>query len=103
LKEYDQAEQNYVEATILLPSSSRVWEELGDFYYERGQFGQALEIFGKVSQGVAKGYAPIHEKLGRIYERLNDPSRARIEYQDYLKCAPAADDADEVRRRLSRL
>jgi tetratricopeptide (TPR) repeat protein len=103
LKQYDLAEQNLVEATVLLPSSNSSWEALGDFYYERGQFAQALEIFRRVSQGVAKGYAPIYEKLGRTYERLNDPARARIEYLDYLRFAPSAANADEVRRRLSHL
>jgi tetratricopeptide (TPR) repeat protein len=103
LKMKDLAEQNFLEAANLLPSSNRVWEELGEFYYEQGRPGEALEIFRKASQGLSRAYAPIHLELGRTYERLNDLDKARIEYQDYLRFAPAADDAEEVRRRLSRL
>src|SRR5262249_51230109 len=103
LKQFDQAEQNLLEATNLLPDSSGVLERLGDFYFDRGQWAQALEIFHRVSQGVTRGYAPIHLKLAQTYERLNDSVNARIEYQAYLRVAPAAEDVDEVRRRLSRL
>jgi tetratricopeptide (TPR) repeat protein len=103
LKENDLAEQSFVEATELLPSSNRVWQETGEFYYEQGHYDQALEIFRKTSEGLPRGYAPIHFDLGRTYERLNDRANARLEYEDYLRLAPAADNVEEIKRHLSRL
>ncbi len=103
LKETDLAEQNFVEATHLLPDSTRIWEEFGEFNYAQGRYEEALEIFRKASQGLSRGYATIHLDLGRTYERLNDPANARTEYEHYLRLAPAADDAEEVRRRLGKL
>jgi Flp pilus assembly protein TadD len=48
-------------------------------------------------------FAPIHLKLGRIYDRLGRTDQARVAYEKYLELAPNAEDYSEVARRISQL
>ncbi|HEY3139209.1 MAG TPA: tetratricopeptide repeat protein, partial [Blastocatellia bacterium] len=86
---YDLAEE-YLRREVELTPYTNSWLELGDFYFDRGRYQEALEMFEQVAAHVNRRFAPIHLKLARTQDRLGLPELARNEYQQYLELAPAA-------------
>ncbi len=101
--DFDRAEENLRQSVEMLPYA-KSWLDLGQFYFDRGRYDQALDLFENVLHQAPTRYAPIHLKLARTYDRLNQPESARAEYEKYLSLSgPNAKDRDEVFRRLSQL
>jgi Tfp pilus assembly protein PilF len=101
-KDYKQAEENLQQATELTPYP-KTWNELGEFYLQRGSNEKALAMFAKAAAEVNPSYAPIHLNLARAYDRLGQSERAKDEYGIYIKFAPYSKDRDEAMQRLIQL
>ena len=76
---------------------------LGDFYFDKGRYAEALEQYELARSGTSPKFALLHLKLGRTYDRLGQNDRARQEYNQYLDLAPNGKDRAEVFRRLRQL
>jgi tetratricopeptide (TPR) repeat protein len=76
------------------------WYNVGQFYLDQGDYTAARDLFEKVLANVPKRSAAIHLKLGVVYEKLGDVSRARSEYQLYVDLSPDGTERREIARRL---
>ena len=101
-KEFELAEGFLRRAVETMPSPQN-WVTLGDYYFDRGRYAEALEMYELTEADTSKNYAPLRLKLGRTYDRLGQTQRARDEYNKYLDLAPNAKDRSEIFRRLSQL
>jgi Tfp pilus assembly protein PilF len=101
-KKFDLAESYLKQSVEVLPYPKN-WSALGDYYFDRGRYEEALEMYELTQSRTSPRYAPLHLKLGRTYDRLGQAERARDEYNKYLDLAPNAKDRNEVFRRLSQL
>lgn len=101
-KNADLAERNLKQAVDVLPYP-RNWFTLGNFYFDKGRYAEALDMYELTQSGTSPRYALLHLKLGRTYDRLGQVERARDEYNRYLDLAPNATDRSDVFRRLSQL
>lgn len=101
-KNFDLAESYLRQSVEVLPYPKN-WSALGDYYFDRGRYEEALEMYELTQSRTSPRYAALHLKLGRTYDRLGQTDRARVEYNKYLDLAPNAKDRNEVFRRLSQL
>jgi tetratricopeptide (TPR) repeat protein len=101
-KKPDLAESCLKQAVELLPYPQN-WLALGNFYFDKTRYEEALVMYELTQSGTSAKYAPLHLKLGRTYDRLGQIERARAEYNKYLDLAPDAKDRSDVFRRLSQL
>jgi tetratricopeptide (TPR) repeat protein len=101
-KNADRAEGYLKQAVDVLPYP-RNWFTLGNFYFDKGRYAEALDMYELTQSGTSPKYALLHLKLGRTYDRLGQVERARDEYNKYLDLAPNANDRSDVFRRLSQL
>lgn len=99
----ERAEEN-LRLSIEFSPDPKTRLELGQFYFDRGRYAEALDLFKTVLSQAPSRYALIHLKLARTYDRLNQPDSARVEYEKYLNLSsPNAKDRAEVLRRLLQL
>jgi hypothetical protein len=49
------------------------------------------------------GYAPTYRVLGKVYKKVGDRASAKASFQRYLKLAPGASDADQIKKELDEL
>ena len=101
-KKPDLAENCLKQAVELLPYPKN-WMALGNFYFDKARYEEALVMYELTQSGTSAKYAPLHLRLGRTYDRLGQVERARAEYNKYLDLAPNAKDRSEVFRRLRQL
>lgn len=99
---FDAAEYNLRKSVEILPYV-KSWYALGNFYFARGRYEEALEMYELALSVAPPGFAPLRLKLARTYDRLNHIERARDEYLKYLDLAPRADDRPEVWQRVQQL
>ena len=99
-KMFDRAEQSFLRSIELSPRAVG-WYYAGQFYLEQGRLDDALRMFERTLKEVPGWFAPVHLKLGIVYEGLGDPSRAQNEYSEYLRLAPDAPDRDDVKNHLN--
>lgn len=57
----------------------------------------------KQAKAAKPGYAPTYRVLGKVYKKLGDTASAKAAYQRYLKLAPTAPDAAQIRKELEEL
>lgn len=62
----------------------------------------ALALLSK-AKAAKPGYAPTYRVLGKVHEKLGDRAAAKAAFQRYLKLAPNASDAEQIRKDLARL
>jgi tetratricopeptide (TPR) repeat protein len=98
-KDFDLAEENLRRA-VELGSSAPNFYDLAGFYFDRGRYDEAREMYEEASHHASR-FGLIHLKLGRTYDRLGQFENARPEYQMYLELTPYAKDRGEVVRRLA--
>lgn len=102
-KDFDKAEASLKRSIEIWPRPTG-WYYAGQFYAERGRYQEAREMFELTRNNVPAKFAPIHFRLGQVYEKLNQKSQARISYEKYLQFAsPVSRDRDEALRRLREL
>jgi hypothetical protein len=70
--------------------------------YARGDTSGALATFRTLLSS-NPSFAPAWRGLGLVYEKLGNTAQARSSLQRYLKLAPNASDADQIRARLEHL
>ena len=99
-KMFDRAEQSLLRSIEVSPRAV-AWYYTGQFYLEQGRLDDALAMYQRTLKEVPAWFAPVHLKLGIVYENLGDSSRAQSEYSEYLLLAPGAPDRDEVRNHLN--
>jgi tetratricopeptide (TPR) repeat protein len=75
---------------------------VGDFYFKKGSFAAAKGRY-KDATLYDPGSAEAFEKLGEASEKLHDYATARDSYTKYLEMAPAAKDAEAVKKRMEKL
>jgi len=96
------AERNLLRSLEIWPRPVG-WYNVAQFYVDQGNYGAARDLFEKVLANVPKRSAAIHLKLGVVYEKLGDTSRARSEYQLYVDLSPDGTERREIARRLATL
>jgi tetratricopeptide (TPR) repeat protein len=101
-KDFELAESFLRRAVEVMPYPLN-WFALGNYYFDRGRYAEALEMYELTEAATSKKYAPLRLKLARTYDRLGQTQRARDEYNKYLDLAPNAKDRSEIFRRLSQL
>jgi len=66
--------------------------EIGNVYLHKGNLKGALSRFQEAVED-NPNYAPAYLGLGKVYERMNEQSKALASYQRYLDELPSAKDA----------
>jgi tetratricopeptide (TPR) repeat protein len=80
------------------------WYNAGEFYLEQGRYEEARTMFEAARDQLPGNYAPIHLRLGRVYELLGDAPQARASYHMFLRLAPPdAPDRSQVMQHLQAL
>jgi eukaryotic-like serine/threonine-protein kinase len=64
---------------------------------------QGALVLLKQAKAAKPGYAPTYRVLGKVYKKLGDNGSAKAAYQRYLKLAPNAPDAEQIRTELAAL
>ena len=68
----------------------------------RGEIGAAIAMLQRARQSDAR-YAPTYRSLGLAYTRARHFDESRAAYEQYLRLAPGASDADQIRARIRAL
>jgi len=76
--------------------------EVGKYYEKRDKFDAAIDRYKEAAELVPT-YALPHKLMGEAYERKHFLPEALSAYEKYLKVAPTAGDAEDVRKRVARL
>ena len=74
----------------------------GDNALEKGRADEAIEQF-RIALANDPELAEAHRGLGMAYALRNQDREARQEYERYLALAPAAEDAEDIRRAIAEL
>jgi tetratricopeptide (TPR) repeat protein len=90
-----------------MPNSPGAADTLGWVYYQKGDYGPAINTLQDALKLAAKFNAPdnpgIHYHLGMAYAKTNQPVLARQQLQQVLKINPNFSQADEVKKQLALL
>ncbi len=81
------AEYNFLKAANV-GNNIHAWDELGQFYYNQGRFADSLNCFKEAQLHAPPKSGYLHIKLGQAYEKLNQLSQARQEYEMYIRLVP---------------
>jgi tetratricopeptide (TPR) repeat protein len=87
---YDDAIQHFRNALQANPGSDEVIFNIADAYFRKGQYAEALDAAGQVSEQGRKDNAYL-ALLGDIYAHLGDTTRATQVYEDALTRNPDND------------
>jgi tetratricopeptide (TPR) repeat protein len=87
---YDDAIQHFRDALQANPGSDEVIFNLADAYFRKGQYAEALDAAGQVSEQGRKD-DPYLALLGDIYAHLGDAARAEAIYRDAITRNPDND------------
>jgi protein O-mannosyl-transferase len=102
-KNYDLAEKTLQESNALWTRTIGYYY-LGQYYFARGRYEEALALYQTVVSRLPRNYAPIHLAIGSTYERLGQVSNAVAAYNKYLETAPeSAPDRDQVTTRIKQI
>jgi tetratricopeptide (TPR) repeat protein len=94
----DEQFKDYLQPILDL-NGQTAWEQLGFYWIEIKQFYQAEELYKTLlslnSMNDPKQFALLHEQLGILYQKKNDPINALLYYKkslkDYLTFLPQTD------------
>jgi len=67
-----------------------------------GDTKHALALL-KQAKAAKPGYAPTYRVLGKVYKKVGDNTSAKASFQRYLKLAPTAPDAEQIRKEMEEL
>jgi len=96
-------EEKVLRSIEILPRAV-AWYYAGQFYSDQARFDEARAMYELTLQHVPRWFAPIHLRLGLIYEALEDMTRAEAEFEKYLELAPPeAPERESVRKHLTSL
>ena len=86
LGQKDKAEAQYKRNIGRFPSDYRNYEALADYYVSTKRYSETIKLLYKVAP-LAAAPAKISKPLAISYENVNNPSKAAIAYERYLKKA----------------
>lgn len=101
-KRYPEAETTLLDG---LKRDEKNWHghfTLARLYWDQGDMLKAGPAIGHTLQ-LKPDFAEAHLLAGNILLRLNQPQRARVEYEEYLRLAPRGEYADQARALLLKL
>lgn len=101
-KRYEEAERNLVAGLQLDEKSWHGHFTLARLYWEKGEVMKAAPEVGHTLK-LKPDFAEAHVLAGNILLRLNQPQRAQIEYEEYLRLAPKGEYANEARELIDKL
>jgi tetratricopeptide (TPR) repeat protein len=101
-KRYPEAEQNLVAGLKLDEKNWHGHFTLARLCWDKGDVLKAGISAGHTLQ-LKPDFAEAHLLAGNILLRLNQPQRARLEYEEYLRLAPKGEYAAEARELLLKL
>jgi len=100
-KMFELGEENLLRSIEISPRAV-AWYYTGQFYSDQGRFEEARDMYERTLAHVPRWFAPIHLRLGLIYEALGNTSRAEAEFERYLVLAPPeAPDRESVSKHLT--
>jgi tetratricopeptide (TPR) repeat protein len=98
----DEAIAGYRSAQALFPDDYATAFNLAMTLHHKGDEASAIEQYQKAI-ALQPEDASFRKALGISYEQLRRGPEAAAAYQEYLRLAPSAPDADKVRARIARL
>jgi Tfp pilus assembly protein PilF len=101
-RDYSQAETALLRGLELKPEAFAGHYELAKTYWELGRWREAAPHVRKAVAGMPDVASP-HVLLGNILLRENNPQRALIEYQEYLRLDPNGLMAQGVRQMIEKI
>lgn len=102
LNRWDEAIASYREAQRLFPNDYATAFNLGQALHRKGDEAGAVTEYRKAI-ALDPNDPTFRMALGTSLERLQQPREAAAAYGDYLRLAPAAPDAPQVRERIAQL
>lgn len=100
---YDRARTYYYQAIKVKPDYYQAYHNLAITFMKQGNFEAARKWF-EATLKIKPDYAKAHRNYGLLLEEnLNDPKGAIRHYRQYLRLAPDAPDAGEVRNWIEAL
>lgn len=75
-KNYEKAQQIYLQYVQYVPNDMRVWYNLGETLYCMGDLKQALACFERITAGTRKQFPGYHLRVAACHDRLGDPQTA---------------------------
>jgi len=85
-----------------LPDVPNSVDTLGWAYFHNGAYSVAVDLLEKAVKGSPTN-ATYRFHLGATYQKLNDPARARTEFQKSIYLDPNAPSAEKASRALREL
>ena len=101
-KRFDDAERTLLDGLKVDQNNWHGQFTLGRLYWEKGDVMRAAPAIGHTLQ-LKPDFAEGHLMAGNILLRLNQPSRALLEFQEYLRLAPKGEYAAETRGLVEKL
>ena len=101
-KRFDDAERRLVNGLKIDEKNWHGYFTLARVYWEEGDVVKAAPAIGHTLQ-LKADFAEGHLVAGNILLRLNQPERALIEYEEYLRLAPKGEYSTEVRALIDKL
>lgn len=101
-KRLDQAERTLLDGLRMDEKNWHGHFTLARLYWEREEVMKAAPEIGRTLQ-LKPDFAEAHVLAGNILLRLNQPQRALVEYQEYLRLAPKGEYAGEARDLVDKL
>lgn len=94
----DQAEKLIRKALELDPNSGAYVDSLGWVYFRKARYKEALKELEKASALIEDPV--VYDHLGDVYLKLNDPAKAKLNWEKSLKLDPLQ---EEVKKKLEKL
>jgi tetratricopeptide (TPR) repeat protein len=101
-KRFDDAEHTLLNGLKLDEKNWHGYFSLARVYWEKGDMLKAAPAIGHTLQ-LKADFAEGHLVAGNILLRLNQPARALIEYEEYLRLAPKGEYSTEARGLVEKL
>jgi protein O-mannosyl-transferase len=102
-KDFELAEKTLQESNALW-SRTIGYYYLGQYYFGRERYEEALSLYQEVARRTPDNYPPVYLGIGSSYERLLQVDKAVAAYNKYLELAPAdVPDREEVLTRIRRI
>lgn len=101
-KRYADAEKFLIDGLKLDDKNWYGYFTLSSLYWEKGEIMKAAPAIGRTIQ-LKPDLAEAHLLAGNVLLKLNQPQRALIEYEEYVRLAPKGEFANEVRQLIQKL
>ena len=101
-KRYDEAEKTLLEGLKLDEKAWHGYFTLGRLYWDKGNIPKAGAAIGRTLQ-LRPDFAEAHLLAGNILLRVNQPERALLEYQEYLRLEPKGEFVQPTRELVQKL